>query len=133
MLFQIIYPFNDYIYGDSFKEAVKNYVKYNHAQNIHNLIIKDQANHYKTKLRYYRENNKNKVGIDVYPFTDNSYPIIPVAGIQGGPVVRSNTPVTFVPNSLPLIVNSNGPYVTANGQNFIATDDNIIINHPFIN
>ena len=76
MLFQIVQPFAVDIYGDSFKEAIKNYVKLNYAANITNMIIKDQANHYQTRVRYYKENNKNKVGIDVYPYTNMSYPII---------------------------------------------------------
>jgi len=76
MLFQIVQPFVADIYGDSFKEAIKQYVKINHNLNIKRMIIKDQANHYDTRLRYYIENNKNKVGIDVYPYTNISYPTI---------------------------------------------------------
>jgi len=75
MLFQIVQPFVANIYGDSFKEAIKNYIKINHNINIRNLIIKDQQNHYEARLRYYIENNKNKVGIDVYPYTNISSPI----------------------------------------------------------
>jgi hypothetical protein len=72
MIFQVVFPFESTIYGDSFKEAVKNYVKHNYNVNMTNLIIKDQANHYETKLRYYTENNKNKVGIDFYLFPNNN-------------------------------------------------------------
>ena len=78
MIYQIVSPVVATIEGDSFKEAIKNYVKFNHNLNIRNLIVKDQANHaYEAKLRYYMENQRNKVGIDVYPYTNINYPIIP--------------------------------------------------------
>jgi hypothetical protein len=104
MLFQIVHPIVADIYGDSFKEAVKNYIKFNYNLNITNMIIKDQFNHYETRLRYYQENNKNKVGFDVYPYTNVSYPIInPV--ITNVPIVRSNMPITFAPSIIPLANN----------------------------
>lgn len=93
MLFQIVQPIVTDIYGDSFKEAIKNYVKLNYNANITNMVIKDQNNHYQTRLRYYQENNKNKVGIDVYPYTNMSYPII-----QPGPFIQSPSgPFTQLP------------------------------------
>ena len=100
MIYQIVQPFSATIYGDSFKEAIKQYVKLNHNMNITRMIIKDQSNHYDTRLRYYIENNKNKVGIDVYPYTNMSYPNI--APIISGPIISSHTPITFVPNTPPI-------------------------------
>ena len=109
MLFQIVQPFAADIYGDSFKEAIKQYVKINHNLNIKRMIIKDQSNHYDTRLRYYIENNKNKVGIDVYPYTNISYPsivpmsphigpsMLPMGPVLGPSIISSGTPVTFVP------------------------------------
>ena len=91
MLYQIVYPFVADIYGDSFKEAIKNYVKLKYNLDIRNLIIKDQSNYYETRLRYYMEKNKNKVGIYVYPYTNVSYPVI-------GP---SFTP-SFTPSVVPI-------------------------------
>jgi hypothetical protein len=77
MIYQIVSPIVATIEGDSFKEAIKNYVKFNHNLNIRNLIVKDQADHaYEARLRYYMENQKNKVGIDVYPYTNINYPVI---------------------------------------------------------
>ena len=76
MIYQIVSPIVTPIYGDSFKEAIKNYVKFNHNLNINNLIIKDQSQHWEARLRYYKENQKNKVGIDVYPYTNLTYPML---------------------------------------------------------
>jgi len=132
MLFQIIQPFVTDIYGDSLKEAIKNYVKFNNNLNITNLIIKDQTNHYETRLRYYRENNKNKVGFDVYPYTNVSYPtFVPISPIGPvitplAPIVTSNAPVTFAP-SLPI---SSNPLITVKGSPYMANNNNIFIRNP---
>ena len=118
MLFQIVQPFHADIYGDTFKEAIKNYIKINHNFNITNLIIKDQQTHYKTKLKYYRENNKRKVGIDVYPHVNAygmpiSYPTLspypalsqypalsPYPVLAPGPIIQTNKPITFIPSPI---------------------------------
>ena len=121
MLFQIIQPYVTDIYGDSLKEAIKNYVKFNHNLNVTNLIIKDQANHYETRLRYYTENNKNKVGFDVYPYTNVNYPLISPIGpviTPAGPIINSNIPVTFVPSN-PLITTQNSPFMANNNTVFV--------------
>jgi hypothetical protein len=90
MIYQIVSPIQATIQGDSFKEAVKNYVKLNHDMNIKNLIIKDQINNaWQAKLRYYMENQRNKVGIDMYPYTNpilaQPMPILPVVGSANSP------------------------------------------------
>jgi hypothetical protein len=136
MLFQIVQPFVADIYGDSFKEAVKNYVKINHNINITNMIIKDQSNHYETRLRYYMENNKNKVGIDVYPYTNMSYPVIapvtpimaPVTPIMAPitPIIRSNAPITFAPSFVPI---SSSPMVAVKNSPYMASNKNVFINN----
>lgn len=133
MLFQIVQPFVADIYGDSFKEAIKNYVKFNHNLNITNMIIKDQSNHFEARLRYYQENNKNKVGIDVYPYTNISYPIVtPAIPIvtPTAPIVRSSVPITVAPSVMPLSTTSN-PLVTVKGSQYMANNKNVIINNPF--
>lgn len=67
--FQILHPFVYDIYGDSFKEAVKNFVKLNHNMNIQDIIIRDQANtqKYRAEVKYYTEEGKNRAGITMYP------------------------------------------------------------------
>lgn len=67
--FQILHPFVYDIYGDSFKDAVKNFVKLNHNMNIQDIIIRDQANtqKYRAEVKYYTEESKRKAGITMYP------------------------------------------------------------------
>lgn len=120
MRYQVVYPVAvpvD-IYGDSFKEAVKNYVKMNSDMTIRNLIIKDQADHYEARLRYYTENNKNKVGIDVYPYTNINGPY----AVYGDNKLRMPlgssivAPVSSITNVMsPVVVNPYvNPYVNPN-------------------
>ena len=136
MIYQIVSPVVATIEGDSFKEAIKNYVKFNHNLNIRNLIVKDQANHaYEAKLRYYMENQRNKVGIDVYPYTNVNYPIVP------GPIL--STPI--VPGPINPVISAVSPFfyktvptyvktpatVSAPNSRFFATDSNIFIKNPY--
>lgn len=53
--------------ADTVNEGIKNFVKLNYNLNLMNLIISDQQRHYRANMRYYKEKNKNKVGIDYYP------------------------------------------------------------------
>jgi hypothetical protein len=88
--FQIVYPITYDIYGDSFKEAVKNYVKLKHNYDINNLIISDQQTYaYQAKLRYYMENQRNKVGIDFYPYPYNNIPLLLKSYPQPQPLITS--------------------------------------------
>ena len=108
MLFQIVQPFQYDIYGDSFKEAIKNYVKFKHNSNITNLIIKDQnSNMFNTKLNYYKKNKSLKVGIDVYPYTNISYPLTPIVPTNLVPLAQTNmtpfnNPINMVPFNNPI-------------------------------
>jgi hypothetical protein len=67
MNYNIIYPFIKVINGDSLSEAIKSYVKLNYNIKLTNLIIQDQNKYFDTKLKYYMHDNRNKVGIDIYP------------------------------------------------------------------
>jgi hypothetical protein len=160
MIYQIVSPIVATIEGDSFKEAIKNYVKFNHNLNIRNLIVKDQADHaYEARLRYYMENQKNKVGIDVYPYTNINYPVIapinpviapinpviaPINPVIApiNPVIAPINPVIAPMNSLisslkPFYSNSIPTYiktpavVSAPNSRFFATDSNIFIKNPY--
>ena len=73
MRFNIIAPIVTTIDGDSLKEAIKNFIKFNHRLNITNMIIKDQQNHINANIEYYKQDGRNKVGIDMYPI---SYPFV---------------------------------------------------------
>lgn len=125
--YQIVYPFTYDIYGDSFKEAVKNYVKTNYDVRIRNMIIKDQLDHYETRLRYYKEENKNKVGIDVYPYTNINGPYMVYGENKlrmpmGSSIVQ---PVNAITTVMPPLINygtgySSG-YSTGYGSGYVPT------------
>ena len=69
-MFNVVYPFFMEIDGDSYKEAIKNFVKINYTMNLHKIIVRDRYNNYhQAKFNYYKDegNKKNKVGIDIYP------------------------------------------------------------------
>jgi hypothetical protein len=106
MLYQIVSPIVTDINGDSFKEALKNYLKINHNISITNLIIKDRERYYEAKLRYYKQNQKNKVGIDVYPYPTLELPnkqIVPLVNPYN-PVVNRVSPINpFVPVINPIV------------------------------
>jgi hypothetical protein len=74
MEIKIVYPFQSVIYGDSFKEAIKNFVKLNHNFQINNLILQDQNRRYKAQINYYKQDGRNKIGINMFPVGWN-YPI----------------------------------------------------------
>jgi hypothetical protein len=74
MIFQVVFPYNETIYGDTFKEAIKNFVKLKHDLNIREIIIKDQTKQMRANLRYYNQNGVDKVGINMFP-VGLDYPI----------------------------------------------------------
>ena len=71
--YQILSPFVYDIYGDSFKDAVKNFIKINHNLNLQDIIIRDQANtqKYRADVRYYTQEGINKAGITMYPMQNS--------------------------------------------------------------
>jgi hypothetical protein len=76
MLFQVLSPIQSTIYGDSFKDAVKNFIKMNHTLSISEMIIKDQSKHWKANIDYYKQDGRNKVGINMFPISPFGLPII---------------------------------------------------------
>ena len=66
-IFQIVHPIVTTINGDSFKEAIKNFVKLNHRLNLNEMIITDQNNYYTATWKKIKHDGRNKVGIDYYP------------------------------------------------------------------
>jgi hypothetical protein len=102
MIYTVVSPFSSIIYGDSIKEAIKNFVLINDRANLQNIIFKDQMNHYEARIKYYKQNQKNKVGITVYPYNYPNpiiqngveiypLPVVPmmVAPMVGPPVIGS--------------------------------------------
>ena len=142
-IYQIVYPFQQDIYGSSFKEAVKNYVKTSHDINIRNMIIKDQVDHYETILRYYKENDKNKVGIDVYPYTGINGPYavygekklrMPLGSSIVAPIDSINTVLPTVVNPVygsSVVTPVTGPIVTGNSSGIYATENATFVPNLF--
>jgi hypothetical protein len=98
MIYQIISPSYATIYGDNYKEAIKNYVKMNHNLSMSRIIFRDQqANHYRAKVNYYSTLQQNKVGINFYPYTTpiRTGPIVPF------PIVNQIVPIA--PFASPII------------------------------
>ena len=69
MIYQIVHPYNMVINGDTFSDAVKNYVKFKQDYEVNQLIITDQNTYMKAKLKFYNSDNKKKVGISLFPTT----------------------------------------------------------------
>ncbi len=67
MSFNIVYPIAMTIDANSFKDAVKKYVKLNYDMSIQSLILTDQYRYMKANLNYFKNENKNKVAISLYP------------------------------------------------------------------
>ena len=87
MIFNVVSPIVATIDGDSLKDAIKNFIKINHNLNITEMIIRDQTNNIQAKIKYYKEDGRNKVGINMFPVGLN-YPI---------PIVTNDT---FIPQSV---------------------------------
>lgn len=90
MIYQIVHPFTETIYGDSFKQAIKNYIKINRNLNINQMIVTDQTNHIKATMKYYKEDIRNKVGINIIPIS-NTAPYLNVGATPFLPL--SNAPL----------------------------------------
>jgi hypothetical protein len=131
MIYQIVSPIVQTINGDSLKEAIKNFVKVNDMYSLNKLIVTDQQNaFYNANINYYKNDNKNKVKIDiqrkntdnvgwtVYPQNEPNYLIGPVAGVS--PVITT-------------ISNNSGinPIVTAPGK--ISANNNGAVLFPTYN
>lgn len=75
MAFQILYPFHHVIDSDSFANAIKYFVKMNDNLKINNMIIKDRhGKSMAANLKYYKNNKKNKVGINYFPIVPSLVP-----------------------------------------------------------
>lgn len=104
MKFSIVYPYPYMIDADSFKEAIKQYVKMNHNININQMILTDRMNHVNAELNYYRQNNIDKVGINMYPISPN-YNIYPnfMGPVNVQPLISNNSGIVQVPTFVPPI------------------------------
>ena len=120
MIFQVLSPIVASIDGDSFKDAIKTYIKLNHNINLNRLIISDQQQTVQANLKYYQQDGRNKVGIDMYPVTNVGVPLITSPGSylpprvievdsdQVKPVLAVPFPVS-VGNTIPMA--NNAPFI----------------------
>jgi hypothetical protein len=68
MIYQVVHPYVMSINAESFKDAIKNYVKMNHNLTLGNIIITDQARQFmKAKVNYYNVDDKRKANITLFP------------------------------------------------------------------
>jgi hypothetical protein len=116
MKFSVVYPYPSMIDAESFKEAIKQYVKINHNVNINQMILNDKLSHVNAELNYYRKNNVDKVGINMYPISPN-YSIIPnfYGPVHVQPLIPDsiNSSImyspTLIPPFMPRVINIDIP------------------------
>jgi hypothetical protein len=53
--------------ANTVKDAIKNYIKFHRNYEIGQLMMGDQEKHYKAKMKYFKHDGRNKVGINVFP------------------------------------------------------------------
>ena len=118
MSFQIISPIRTTIYGDSFNEAIKNFAKLNSDLSLTNLILQNENEkeiYYKANIRYYKENDKRKIGISVYQTYPDAYPKpLMKENSDDGSMREIGYPAPIIPVISPIVSNVE-PIITANG------------------
>ena len=67
MIYYVVEPITMTINGDSFKDAVKNFVKMNYELSLTSLILTDHSRYMRADLNFYKEYKKRKVGISLFP------------------------------------------------------------------
>jgi len=67
MEFQIVFPVVSTVLGDSFKDAIKYYIETNRAFDINQMILQDRMNRMQANIRYYDEDGRRKMGINMFP------------------------------------------------------------------
>jgi hypothetical protein len=87
MIYQVVHPYVMSINAESFKDAIKNYVKMNHNLTLGNIIITDQARQYmKAKVNYYNVDDKRKANITLLPTIGPLGPSLPLGIKKDGEI-----------------------------------------------
>lgn len=115
MIFNVVFPLQTTIDGDSLKEAIKNFIKLKHDMNITQMIISDRNRNIQANIRYYKEDTRDKVGINMFPVNWNTPPPIIVndtyvprniVDTSSFPIPLSPIPMSPVgPAFLPTVIN----------------------------
>ena len=111
MKYSIVYPYPALIDADSFKDAIKQYIKVQHNININQMILTDRLSHVNAELNYFRKNNVDKVGINMYPINSNYILSNNFGNVQVRPLIPNNNsnllkvPTIINPAFIPTIIN----------------------------
>jgi len=102
MIFNILHPIIATIDADSYKQAIKNYIKINHDMYIDRMVIQERNKYYNAMLNYYAKNGQRKVGIDMYPISNIQ------ATLLKNKLNNTNTntviaPMYSIPSMIPII------------------------------
>ncbi len=133
MYYQVLSPYITQIEGDTLAEAIKMFVKVNYNDQIRKMIVADQMKKYDASIRYYNQNNKNKIGIQikdvgytVYPSNDEIQPIYKESENGTSPeIVGMGLPITLPKLNVSSNVVSATPIITSPGM--ISTTHNGIV------
>jgi hypothetical protein len=71
MEFKIVFPVVTTVFSDSFKDAIKQYIETNRAMNINQMIIQERMNRMQANIRYYNQDGRSKMGINMFPIPLN--------------------------------------------------------------
>lgn len=80
-LFTVVSPYTVKIDAGNLHDAMKSFAKQYYHLKINDFIIKDYMNHYKANLKYFKNDGRTRIGINVNPWTG---PIVP------GPLISQN-------------------------------------------
>ena len=95
MIYNIVSPFSLSINAESYKEAVKNFIKINHTLNINRLIIKNKNEYMKAKIDYYTKLGRNKFGVKLMPY--NNVHVYPTSNVISPLSLTSPIPTSTLP------------------------------------
>jgi hypothetical protein len=102
-MFRVVHPFVTTVDGDTYMDAIKNFVKLNHNLNVSELIMTDQNRYWKANINYRVNDIRNRVGINVTPLSDMMVPMhlrqlaVPTAMVGTANVVRPTSPMVVAP------------------------------------
>ena len=97
MIYNIVSPFSLSINADSYKEAVKNFIKINYNLNINRLIIKNKNEYMKAKIDYYNKLGHKKFGVKLMPY-NNGY-VYPTSNVISPLSLTPTSPISHLPVS----------------------------------